>query len=84
MGYSESRKRYAAVGVDTEKAIRALKGIPISLNSWQPDDLDLALRLIPGRRQLVRDRAGIRERRPAQAQLRDFTIFDCPKTALTL
>ncbi|MBQ0032220.1 MAG: L-rhamnose isomerase, partial [bacterium] len=77
MSYSEAKKKYAAVGVDTERAIAALKRIPISLNSWQLDDiggwehpvatapgnypgrprtpeelfadLDLALRLIPGR-----------------------------------
>ena len=80
MSYSEAKKKYAAVGVDTEKAIRALKQIPISLNSWQLDDiggwehptttasgnypgrprtpeemfadLDLALRLIPGRHRI--------------------------------
>lgn len=80
MSYSEAKKKYAAIGVDTEKAIRALKKIPISLNSWQLDDiggwehptttalgnypgrprtpdelfadLDLALRLIPGRHRI--------------------------------
>ncbi len=80
MCYSEAKKKYAAIGVDTEKAIRALKKIPISLNSWQLDDiggwehptttalgnypgrprtpdelfadLDLALRLIPGRHRI--------------------------------
>ena len=80
MSYSEAKKKYAAIGVDTEKAIRALKKIPISLNSWQLDDiggwehptttalgnypgrprtpdelfadLDLELRLIPGRHRI--------------------------------
>ena len=80
MSYSEAKKKYAALGVDTEKAIRALKQIPISLNSWQLDDiggwerpvttapgnypgrprtpdelfadLDLSLRLIPGRHRI--------------------------------
>ena len=80
MSYSEARRKYAAQGVDTEKAIRALKRIPISLNSWQLDDiggwenptttapgnypgrprtpeemfadLDLTLRLIPGRHRI--------------------------------
>lgn len=80
MSYSEAKKKYAAIGVDTEKAIRALKKIPISLNSWQLDDiggwehptttalgnypgrprtpdelfadLDLALRLVPGRHRI--------------------------------
>ena len=80
MSYLEAKRKYAALGVDTEKAIRALKLIPISLNSWQLDDiggwehptatasgnypgrprtpdelfadLDLALRLIPGRHRI--------------------------------
>lgn len=80
MSYSEAKKKYAVIGVDTEKAIRALKKIPISLNSWQLDDiggwehptttalgnypgrprtpdelfadLDLVLRLIPGRHRI--------------------------------
>ena len=39
MSYQDAKKKYAAVGVDTEKAIRALAKIPISLNSWQLDDL---------------------------------------------
>ena len=39
MSYSDAKKKYAAIGVDTEKAIRALKKIPISLNSWQLDDI---------------------------------------------
>ena len=39
MSYSEAKERYAAIGVDTEKAIRALKRIPISLNTWQLDDI---------------------------------------------
>ena len=80
MSYLEAKRKYAALGVDTEKAIRALKQIPISLNSWQLDDiggwehptatasgnypgrprtpdelfadLDLALRLIPGRHRI--------------------------------
>ena len=80
MSYSEAKKKYAAIGVDTERAIATLKRIPISLNSWQLDDisgwehpttsalgnylgrprtpeemfadLDLALRLIPGRHRI--------------------------------
>ena len=39
MSYLEAKRKYAALGVDTEKAIRALKLIPISLNSWQLDDI---------------------------------------------
>lgn len=80
MSYSDAKRKYAAIGVDTERAIRALRQIPISLNSWQLDDiggwehptttasgnypgrprtpdelfadLDLALRLIPGRHRI--------------------------------
>ena len=39
MSYEEAKKKYAAVGVDAEKAIQALKKIPISLNTWQLDDV---------------------------------------------
>jgi len=80
MSYTEAKSKYAALGVDAEKAIRELKRIPVSLNSWQLDDiggwehptttapgnhpgrartpeemfadLDLALRLIPGRHRI--------------------------------
>lgn len=80
MGYCDAREKYAKIGVDAEKAIRGLKKIPISLNSWQLDDiggwehpvttapgnypgrprtpeemfadLDLALKLIPGRHRI--------------------------------
>ncbi|MGD2294921.1 MAG: L-rhamnose isomerase [Candidatus Aminicenantes bacterium] len=37
--YTEARDRYAALGVDTEKALGKLKSIPISLPCWQGDDL---------------------------------------------
>ena len=30
MSYQEAKKKYAALGVDTEKAIRELKKIPVS------------------------------------------------------
>lgn len=39
MSYQEAKRKYARLGVDTEKAIRELKKIPISLNSWQLDDI---------------------------------------------
>ena len=39
MSYSQAKRKYAAVGVDTERAIAALRRIPISLNSWQLDDI---------------------------------------------
>ena len=37
--YEEARKRYAAVGVDTDAAIEKLKEIPVSLHCWQGDDV---------------------------------------------
>jgi len=37
--YAYAKERYAAVGVDTDKAIEHLKGTPISLHCWQADDV---------------------------------------------
>lgn len=37
--YEAARERYAEYGVDTDSAIRKLRGIPISLHCWQGDDL---------------------------------------------
>ncbi len=37
--YREAKERYAAIGVDTEKAMEVLKTIPISLHCWQADDV---------------------------------------------
>lgn len=37
--YALAQERYAAFGVDTEKAMQALAGIPISLHCWQGDDV---------------------------------------------
>ena len=39
MNYSEAKLKYARIGVDTEKAIKALGRIPISLHCWQGDDV---------------------------------------------
>ncbi len=39
MSYSEAKAKYAALGVDTEAAIEALKTIPVSLHCWQGDDV---------------------------------------------
>lgn len=39
MGYEEARKRYAALGVDTDVAIEKLKTVPVSLHCWQGDDV---------------------------------------------
>ena len=37
--YALAQERYAAMGVDTEQALAALAGIPISLHCWQGDDV---------------------------------------------
>ncbi len=37
--YEAARQRYAAIGVDTEKAIGTVLGAPISMHCWQGDDV---------------------------------------------
>lgn len=37
--YEIAKERYAAIGVDTDKAIEQLERIPISLHCWQADDV---------------------------------------------
>lgn len=37
--YSEARKTYAELGVDTELALKQLASIPVSLHCWQGDDV---------------------------------------------
>jgi L-rhamnose isomerase len=37
--YAIAKERYAAIGVDTEKAIALLEKTPISLHCWQADDV---------------------------------------------
>jgi len=37
--YDVAKERYAAIGVDTDKAIETLERIPISLHCWQTDDV---------------------------------------------
>ena len=37
--YELARERYAEVGVDTERAMKMLAGVPISLHCWQGDDV---------------------------------------------
>jgi L-rhamnose isomerase len=39
MSYSLARETYAALGVDTEAALRQLSTTPISLHCWQGDDV---------------------------------------------
>lgn len=37
--YESAKKRYEAFGVDVEKALKTLKGLPVSLHCWQGDDV---------------------------------------------
>ncbi len=37
--YEDAKKMYAALGVDTDTVIEALKKVPVSLHCWQGDDV---------------------------------------------
>ena len=37
--YEVAKERYAAIGVDTDKAIKQLENTPLSLHCWQADDV---------------------------------------------
>jgi L-rhamnose isomerase len=37
--YESAKERYAELGVDTDKALAALKGVSLSLHCWQTDDV---------------------------------------------
>jgi L-rhamnose isomerase len=37
--YEIAKERYAAIGVDTDKAVEILENTPISLHCWQTDDV---------------------------------------------
>ena len=37
--YELAKERYQSIGIDTEKALSILKGIPISVHCWQGDDV---------------------------------------------
>ncbi len=39
MSYNEAAEKYAALGVDTQAALRALQDVPVSLHCWQGDDV---------------------------------------------
>ncbi len=39
MSYAEAKKKYAKIGIDTEKVIKDLGKIAISLHCWQGDDV---------------------------------------------
>ena len=38
-GFALAREQYAALGVDVDRALKQLAGIPISLHCWQGDDV---------------------------------------------
>lgn len=37
--YEEAKAMYAAIGVDTDKALEQLKSIPVAMHCWQGDDV---------------------------------------------
>lgn len=37
--YASAKEQYAALGVDTDKAIETLKKVPVSMHCWQGDDV---------------------------------------------
>ena len=39
MSYADAKKKYAKIGIDTEKVIRNLGDLPIALHCWQGDDV---------------------------------------------
>ncbi len=39
MSFEEAKKKYEALGVDVEAAIKKLKTVPVSLHCWQGDDV---------------------------------------------
>ena len=39
MRFNEAKEIYTKLGVDAEKAIEAVKNIPISMHCWQGDDV---------------------------------------------
>ncbi len=39
MSYTEAKTKYEAMDIDVEKAMEALKSVPISLHCWQGDDV---------------------------------------------
>lgn len=38
--FALAKERYAAIGVDVDRALKALAKVPVSLHCWQGDDLD--------------------------------------------
>ena len=46
--YEIARERYAAIGVDTDKAVGELEKQQISLHCWQTDDVIVSHHLLDG------------------------------------
>jgi L-rhamnose isomerase len=38
--YKLAQERFASLGVDTEKVLRQLTKVPVSLQCWQGDDVE--------------------------------------------
>ena len=41
MSYQEAKKKYAKLGIDTERAIKALAKVPVALHLWQGNDVEM-------------------------------------------
>ncbi len=39
MSYLSAKEKFAAIGVDTEKALKIIKNVPVSIHCWQGDDV---------------------------------------------
>ena len=39
MSYMDAKAKYAALGIDTDAAIKKLKTVPVALHCWQGDDV---------------------------------------------
>ena len=59
--YDLAKERYAAVGIDTEKALQQLQDFHLSIHCWQADDVqgfeprEGGHRRHPGKRELSRE-----------------------------
>ena len=41
MSYQEAKRRYAKLGVDTDKAMAALAKVPVAIHLWQGNDVEM-------------------------------------------
>ena len=39
MSYADAKRKYARIGIDTEKVLKGLSQVAISLHCWQGDDV---------------------------------------------